>query len=91
MCDNEVRHFCNERLRQDNVPQELFMTLRLWDLATSAPYCHRGDCSTVTEAILAHGGEARAARDRFIDLPASSRRSLIDFLLSLGARQIAPD
>jgi CxxC motif-containing protein (DUF1111 family) len=45
----------------------------------------------VTEAILAHGGEARAARDRFIDLPASSRRSLIDFLLSLGARQIAPD
>ena len=89
MCDSEVRHFCNERIRQDNVNQEFFMTPRLWDLATSAPYCHRGDCSTVSEAILAHGGEARSARERFNALPEAEKKALITFLLSLGAGQAA--
>lgn len=87
MCDTEVRHFCNERLRQDNVHQEWFMTPRLWDLATSAPYGHRGDCSTISEAILAHGGEGRVASDNFKALPTGEKKALIDFLLSLGAEQ----
>jgi hypothetical protein len=90
MCDGEVRHFCNEKLRQDNVRPELFMTMKLWDLATSAPYGHRGDCSTVSEAILAHGGEARAARDRFRALPLEHKKSLVEFLLSLGSSQAVP-
>jgi len=65
------------------------MTPRLWDLATSGPYCHRGDCSTISEAILAHGGEARAARERFWALSRDEKKSLVDFLRSLGAEQIA--
>jgi cytochrome c peroxidase len=89
MCDDDVRHFCNERLRQDNVPQELFMTMKLWDLATSAPYGHRGDCSTLSEAILAHGGEARSAREAFRALSDSEKRTLIEFLLSLGSEQVS--
>jgi cytochrome c peroxidase len=87
MCDAEVRHFCNEQIRQDNVEQELFMTMRLWDLATSAPYGHRGDCGTLSEAILAHGGEARPAREKFVKLSDDEKRALIAFLLSLGAEQ----
>jgi len=87
MCDAEVRHFCNEGLRQDNVNEELFMTARLWNLATSAPYCHRGDCSTISEAILAHGGEARVAREKFIALATSKKKSLVKFLLALGMEQ----
>jgi CxxC motif-containing protein (DUF1111 family) len=89
MCDDEVRHFCNERLRQDNVRQELFTTMKLWDLATSAPYGHRGDCGTLSEAILAHGGEARPAREKFRTLSDAEKRALIEFLLSLGAGQAA--
>lgn len=85
MCDSEIRHFCNEKKRQDNVHEEWFMTPRLWDLNTSAPYCHRGDCSTVSEAILAHGGEARIAREKFRELSREKKKSLITFLLSLGA------
>jgi mono/diheme cytochrome c family protein len=87
MCDEEVRHFCNEQRRQDNVRLELFMTPRLWDLATSAPYCHRGDCTTLTEAILAHGGEGRPAREAFLAMPLEQQRELVDFLLSLGSGQ----
>lgn len=84
MCDEDRRQLCNEELKQDNVPRELFMTARLWDLATSAPYCHRGDCATVTEAIEAHGGEGRAASDAFARLAPPQKRELIEFLLSLG-------
>jgi cytochrome c peroxidase len=89
MCDEDVRHFCNERIRQDNVRQELFMTMRLWDLATSAPYGHRGDCSTLSEVILAHGGEARPSREKFRALSDPDKKGLITFLLSLGATQAA--
>jgi CxxC motif-containing protein (DUF1111 family) len=85
MCDEEVRHFCNEERRQDNVHPSLFMTPRLWDLATSAPYCHRGDCTTLTEAVLAHGGEARASREGFRRLPEEQQRVVVAFLMSLGS------
>lgn len=93
MCDSEIRHFCNEKIRQDNVHEELFMTPRLWDLNTSAPYGHRGDCSTVSEVILAHGGEARIAREKFRELSREKKKSLIIFLISLGTRteQIAKE
>ncbi|MEM7674463.1 MAG: di-heme oxidoredictase family protein [Myxococcota bacterium] len=84
MCDNEVRFFCNERLRQDNVPLELFMTQKLWDLATSAPYGHRGDCSTLSQVIVGHGGEARQARDAYLDLPRKDRRAILSYLKTLG-------
>jgi hypothetical protein len=87
MCDQDRQRLCNEELKQDNVPREQFMTARLWDLATSAPYCHRGDCATVTEAIEAHGGEGRAASEAFQRLPPAGKRALIGYLLSLGVPQ----
>lgn len=78
-------HFGNERLRQDNVPTDQFMTPRLWDLARSAPYGHRGHCSTISEAILHHGGEAGPSRRRFERLSDEHKRALVAFLLSLGS------
>jgi hypothetical protein len=84
MCDEEIRFFCNEKRKQDNVGLELFMTQKLWDISTSAPYCHRGNCSTLSEAIVGHGGEARASRDAYISSPRSERRALISYLLTLG-------
>ncbi len=87
MCDSEVAHFCNEQLRQDNVRQDLFITMRLWDLATSAPYGHRGDCTTLSEVIAAHGGEGRRARDQFLAMIPVDRRNVLEFLLSLGRSQ----
>jgi cytochrome c peroxidase len=84
LCDSEIRHFCNERVKQDNVDLELFLTAKLWNLSTSAPYGHRGDLTTLSEAILAHGGEARKQREAFLTLPDDDKRKLIDFLLTLG-------
>jgi cytochrome c peroxidase len=85
ICDSQEPFFCNERLRQDNVPTDEFLTAKLWDLATSAPYGHRGDCGTVSEVIIHHGGEAAQSRRQFQALFNEEKRALIAFLLSLGA------
>lgn len=44
---------------------------------------HDGRARNVTEAILWHGGEARRARQRFVQLDRSAREDLLRFLASL--------
>ena len=46
-------------------------------------FLHDGRARNLLEAILWHGGEARASRDRVVDMPAEQRRDLIRFLESL--------
>jgi CxxC motif-containing protein (DUF1111 family) len=46
-------------------------------------YLHDGRARNLTEAILWHGGEAEAARDRFVELPATARDALLRFLGAL--------
>ena len=55
----------------------------MWGIADTAPYLHDGRATTLTEAILAHGGEAQIARDGFEALGAQTRTQLLDFLRSL--------
>jgi hypothetical protein len=87
MCDDKRKYFCNERKKQDKVPLNEFMTPRLWDLHTKAPYCHRGDCTSITEAIVAHGGEAGASADAFDALTRNDKITLVQFLKQLGSRE----
>lgn len=94
LCDSPdepgaVRFYCNERLAQGRPDQdghpgtEYFITRKLWDVGNSAPYGHRGDLTTITEAILAHGGEARAARDAFTGRPIGDQAAVVNFLKTL--------
>jgi CxxC motif-containing protein (DUF1111 family) len=46
-------------------------------------FLHDGRARGLAEAILWHGGEAQAARDRFAGLPQADRDALIKFLESL--------
>jgi CxxC motif-containing protein (DUF1111 family) len=46
-------------------------------------YLHDGRTSDLSEAILLHGGEAQAARDRFANLSESDKAALLAFLNSL--------
>jgi CxxC motif-containing protein (DUF1111 family) len=85
ICDAEINHFCNEHRRQDNVDARLFLTAKLWDAATSAPYGHRGDLRTLSQAIVSHGGEARRVRDAFLQLNDDDKRCVIAFLRTLDA------
>lgn len=46
-------------------------------------FLHDGRARSLAEAVLWHGGEAQAARDRFAGLPKPDREALISFLESL--------
>ena len=46
-------------------------------------FLHDGRAHSILEAILWHGGEAQAARDRVVEMPAGARAALIRFLESL--------
>ncbi|MDX9911595.1 MAG: di-heme oxidoredictase family protein [Phycisphaerales bacterium] len=97
--DAEYNHFANEQVTQGRLngfapdsdftmvapprPTEVFLTRKLWDAGSTAPYGHRGDLSTLTEAIHFHGGDARAERDAFFARPQNDRASVIEFLKSL--------
>lgn len=91
LCDDEIRFLCNEQLDQGRPDvgevsgTEYFLTRRLWDVGNSAPYGHRGDLTTITEAILVHGGEGRTSRDAFVQLSTDDQRAVINFLKSLQA------
>jgi len=101
LCDDEtdpdpIRFYCNELLGMgramdsfDNKPgTEYFLTRKLWDVGNTAPYGHRGDVSTITEAILFHGGEGRASRDAFAAASVEDQKAVVTFLKTL---QIVPD
>lgn len=97
LCDDEgpgaIRWFCNEQLAQGRADQdgkpgsEFFLTRKLWDVGNTAPYGHRGDLTTITEAILQHGGEGRASRDAFDKKNKKDQKALVNFLKTL---QIVP-
>jgi CxxC motif-containing protein (DUF1111 family) len=46
-------------------------------------FLHDGRARSLMEAVLWHGGEAQAARDRVVDMPPEDRAALIRFLESL--------
>lgn len=72
------------------IPATHFLTRPLWGLSDSGPYLHDGRAVTLHEAITAHGGEAKAARDAYLAQPVEKQRALQVFLLSL-ARQPLPE
>ena len=64
-------------------------TAPLWGIALNGKvtgvesYLHDGRARSLIEAVLWHGGEAQAARDAVVNLPAEDRKALIAWLESL--------
>jgi hypothetical protein len=56
-------------------------------VGNTAPYGHRGDLTTITEAIMHHAGEARPQRMRFAALSSDQQADVVEFLKQL---QILP-
>ena len=73
----------NEEIIQGGVPTEWWMTRRLWGFASEPPFLHHGRATLISEAIIAHGGSANGARNRFIGLPQDEQDALIAFLKTL--------
>lgn len=88
ICDDQDPFFRNERLVQSGVPVDQFITRKLWDVGNTAPYGHRGDLTTITEAIIHHAGEARPQRERFLALTKDQQSEIVEFLKQL---QVLPN
>ena len=73
---------------QGNATQQEWRTAPLWGLGLRASnnptvrYLHDGRARSIEEAILWHGGQATAARDRFKALSADDRQKVIDMVSS---------
>jgi CxxC motif-containing protein (DUF1111 family) len=58
-------------------------TAPLWGVRFANRLLHDGRATTIAEAILAHDGQGRSARDRFAGLTAQDQARLIAFLRTL--------
>lgn len=87
MTDADNDKFGNELLSQRFVERAVFATTELWGIGSTAPYGHRGDMTTLTEVIEAHGGEAKKSRDNYVALSEEERDNIIAFLKTLVIEQ----
>ena len=58
-------------------------TAPLWGARVRTSFLHDGRAKTLTDAIVAHDGQGRAARDRFADLKDHEQDQILEFLNSL--------
>ena len=72
-----------EQVDEIGTGNSTWLTENLWGVGSTAPYLHDGRATTLTEAILEHGGEAQASRDAFVALSTSSKTDVITFLNNL--------
>jgi hypothetical protein len=61
----------------------MWKTRELWGVGNTGPWLHDGRATTLSEAVLWHGGEAQAARDAYVNLSESDRDKVIAFLKNL--------
>jgi CxxC motif-containing protein (DUF1111 family) len=60
-----------------------FRTAPLWGVSAMSRYLHDGRATSLKDAILAHDGQGRRARDRFAAASSAEQTAVIAFLESL--------
>jgi len=69
-----------DQMRQGSALGNEWRTTPLWKLSERGKFLHDGRAMTITDAIMAHGGQAQTARDQFVALDSASKRDLLAFL-----------
>jgi len=83
MTDRNNQALGNEKLSQRFVDRTRFMTAELWGVGSTGPYGHRNDYVALRDIILAHGGEAKAARDAYAEADDTAQLDVVAFLKTL--------
>lgn len=83
LADNLVEGRANGRMWRTPALWGIGYTERVAGGAGKVGYLHDGRARTLTEAILWHGGEASASRQRFEALSKADREAMLAFLRSL--------
>ncbi|HEY8154847.1 MAG TPA: di-heme oxidoredictase family protein [Myxococcota bacterium] len=69
----------------------VFLTENLWGVGSTAPYLHDGRATTLTEAILEHGGEAANSKTAFTRLGTQQQADVIAYLENLVLFKLPED
>lgn len=72
-----------EEIDEGNVGASVFLTENLWGVGNTPPYLHDGRATTLTEAILYHGGDALESKDLFNEASESDKADVLAFLDNL--------
>ncbi len=72
-----------ENIDETGHGSSVWLTKELWGVGSTAQYLHDGRATTLTEAILEHGGEAEPSRAAFAALPEPDAASVVRFLENL--------
>ena len=83
IADQQIASLGNELLSQRFVERNVFMTTELWGIASTGPYGHRGDLTTLREVIEAHGGQARQSQNAWTQLSEDQQNNVIAWLKTL--------
>ncbi len=73
----------DEEVIQAGVPTDQWMTRRLWGFVSEPPFLHNGRALLISEAIIAHGGEAEPSKIRFLTLSQDDQDAIVEFLQTL--------
>lgn len=73
----------DDKVTQGQASGRDWRTTPLWGLGARQRFLHDGRARTIMEAIMAHGGEATTARQRFLRLLPQDSDALLAFLSSL--------
>jgi CxxC motif-containing protein (DUF1111 family) len=79
-----------EAIDEEGTGASVFLTENLWGVGSTAPYLHDGRATTLTEAILEHGGEADFTRSAFAALSLKEQQDLIAFLNNMVLYKLPP-
>ena len=72
-----------ENIDEQGTGRDNWLTKELWGVGSTDPYLHDGRATTLTEAILEHGGEAKMSRTKFLAMPVFKQAAVIAFLNNL--------
>ena len=78
-----------DTLVEEGVENSEWRTAPLWGIGLTegvsggAAYLHDGRARNLSEAIVWHGGEAEASKQRFVEMSETEKASLLAFLSSL--------
>ena len=72
-----------ESVDEKGTGASVFLTENLWGVGSTAPYLHDGRATTLSEAILEHGGEAATSRSNFLRLSTQEQADVIAYLDNL--------
>ena len=70
-------------IRQGQAQGDQWRTAPLWGAFFRPFFMHDGRANSVDQAIRMHGGEAQAARDRYINLSPANQQRLLNFINTL--------